>query len=71
MNQNVHNMKKELVQTQETIKIILREMDSFAKKNQLKFLEKYINMWNPLDFVTINELNNIIKKGENASEIWV
>ena len=43
----------------------LRETDFFAKKNDIKVLEKYINLWNPLDFVTEEEVEMIVEKKLN------
>ena len=31
---------------------LLQDMAQFAKKDQVKTLEKYINLWNPLHFTT-------------------
>jgi len=50
---------------------IIKELDIFAKKEQLKVLEKYINLWNPLNFVTTKEVEKIIeeklKKGDKTA----
>ena len=40
----------------------LRETDFFAKKNDIKVLEKYINLRNPLEFVTENDVERIIER---------
>jgi hypothetical protein len=42
------------------ILMILKELQSGAKKEDIKVLQKYVDMWEPLNFVTRNEINEII-----------
>ena len=64
---------KEIKQSIESLKItssnLLKELEFFARKEHVKVLEKYINMWNPLKFVTEQEVLDIIEKKrlKNAS----
>jgi len=76
LNEEIRTIKndlKEIKEIMETIKetnsIMIKEMSFFARKEQLKVLEKYINMWNPLNFITKEEVLELInKKGDkNAS----
>ena len=57
---------KELKMSIELFKDVIKKMESslktFAKKEDFKVLEKYINMWNPLKFVTEQEVLELIKK---------
>jgi len=55
-------LKKEIFHLKEIIKELVKEMSNFAKKDSLKILEKYINLWNPLHFVTSNEVEKMIDK---------
>jgi len=43
-------------------------MESFAKQSDIKVLEKYINMWNPIEFVTEKDVLRILenKKGDKS-----
>ncbi len=38
------------------------ELEFFARKENLKVLEKYINLWNPLNFVTKEEVLELTSK---------
>ena len=60
INQNMIDEYKKL---NEDIKIIEDELKEL-KKDSLKVLEKYINMWNPLNFVTEEDVLNIIKQSK-------
>ena len=46
----------------EIIKHLVEEFDLFARKEDIKFLEKYINLWNPIKFVTSEELKNALEE---------
>jgi sugar phosphate isomerase/epimerase len=61
----VKETKKDILKIQDTFKKVIDEMNSFARKEDIKVLEKYINMWNPINFVTEEEVLNLIKKKRN------
>ena len=62
LSTEVNELKTALAATQDSIKAIVRDSESFAKTQQLKVLEKYINLLSPLHFVTEDELHAILKK---------
>jgi len=62
MNEDVKDLKKELFEIKEALNKIIYELQFFARKDNLLVLEKYINMWNPLHFVTEEDVLKIIKE---------
>ena len=46
----------------EKLMMVIRELQTVARKDEVKVLEKYINLWNPLKFVTQNEVEQIINE---------
>tara|TARA_Y100000310_G_C20639988_1_gene793358 strand:+ start:934 stop:1272 length:339 start_codon:yes stop_codon:yes gene_type:complete len=62
LSSEIMELKNELNLIRETIKDIARTTENFASTQDLKVLEKYINMWNPLNFVTEKEVKKIIKE---------
>lgn len=62
IDEELASLKKDLEIIKENVKNINREMQFFAKKENVKLLEKYINMWNPMNFVTEEELNKRIEE---------
>ena len=56
--------KNEMFKVREALKDVIKEMSSFASSQELKVLERYINTWNPLNFMTEKEVLLLIK--ENA-----
>lgn len=71
MNEEMKILKQDLFALKEAIMKMVKEMEIFARKDELKVLEKYINLWNPVDFVTENEfdkkLEEKLKKGSKKS----
>jgi len=63
----LHEIKNDLHNVKEVLKKIVKEMETFARKENLKILEKYINFWNPMNFVTKEEVIKIIQDETNAN----
>jgi len=69
INEDVKEIKSDLSTIRDITKNTVKELEFFARKENLKVLEKYINLWNPLNFVTkeeVLELIKIKKKVKNA-----
>lgn len=62
INDDIKDIKKDMLTIKEVLEKIIKEASLFARKDSLKILEKYINMWNPLNFVTEKEVEKIIKE---------
>ncbi len=73
-NRELQNLKTSITTFKDTIKKLIEEISDFATKQEIKVLERYINMWNPLNFVTTEEVENIIneklksKKGDKLDK---
>ena len=62
VDSELKDLKKELFEMKEALRHILSEMKFFARKEHFKVLEKYINVWNPFNFVTEEEVLELIKR---------
>ena len=60
LTSEIDEVKKEIADIKEKVLIILKDLESAAKITEVKVLEKYINLWNPIKFVTQNEVERII-----------
>jgi len=58
----ITEIKSEQSNTQDIIKSIIKELDGYAKKDSVKVLEKYINLWSPLNFITKKEAEKLIEE---------
>lgn len=62
VNSDVKDIKKEIFQIKETLRHLIQEIDFFARKEDVKLLEKYINLWNPMNFTTEKEVVRIVQE---------
>jgi chromosome segregation ATPase len=58
----IEEIRRDIKQLKETIEHIVKELDNVATHQELKVLEKYINMIDPTRFLTKEEVIRIIKK---------
>ena len=69
LNEEMKELKKDMFQMRDIIGNLVKEMGAFAKKDQVKVLEKYIDLWNPLGFVTRDELEKIMAAKPKARSV--
>lgn len=62
INADIQEMKVEIAEAKSVIKNLITELDLFAKKEKVQVLEKYLDLWNPLNFVTEDELDKAIEE---------
>ncbi|MBL7100991.1 MAG: hypothetical protein ISS23_03500 [Nanoarchaeota archaeon] len=66
LDDELKEIKKDLFNVKEIISGLTKELKLFARKDSLKVLEKYINLWNPMNFVTEKDVVNLIKHGDEV-----
>jgi len=62
LTSDIGELKKEIAEIKEKILEVVKELKEAAKRDELKVLEKYINFWNPVKFVTQDEVEAIVKE---------
>ncbi|MDO8555958.1 MAG: hypothetical protein Q7R96_02180 [Nanoarchaeota archaeon] len=62
MEEQMRELRVNMDHTQESMKDVLKELSLFAKKGDVKVLEKYINLWDPLKFVSEDDVVRIINQ---------
>lgn len=62
VDSDLKDLKKDIFEMKEALRQIIGEMKHFARKENFKVLEKYINMWNPFNFVTEEEVLQLIEE---------
>ncbi|HLG23405.1 MAG TPA: hypothetical protein VI564_00580 [Candidatus Nanoarchaeia archaeon] len=62
INSDILEVRKEIQELRDKTLLIIRELQTVARKEEVKILEKYINFWNPIKFVTVNEVEQIFKE---------
>jgi len=59
---DINEIRKEMQEIKDKILLVIRELQTVSRKEEVKVLEKYINLWNPIKFVTQNEVEQIINE---------
>lgn len=62
LTSDINEIRKEIQELKEKLILVIRELQTVARKEEVKVLERYINLWNPVKFVTQNEVEQIINE---------
>ena len=62
LNQDILDVKKRIEALREKMDLLGQELSTSAKSHDLKVIEKYVEMWQPLNFVTKDELKRAVKE---------
>ncbi len=58
----IQEIRETLREIKEKIALIIREFKNVPRKEDMKVLEKYVTLWNPMEFVTRKQAEKIIKQ---------
>ena len=66
---DISEFKREMTEVNDRVLMMVKELESFAKREDFQILKKYVDMWEPLNFVTHNELKEALQehKGKDHS----
>ena len=67
VNDEIKSLKIDINEIKSLLRNIVNEIQNFAKKDEVKVIEKYMQLINPLNFVTEEEVKQIIR-GEKHSK---
>lgn len=62
INSEIMDLKTDLNDLKEKLVLLIKELKLSATKEEVKILEKYISYWEPLNFVTRQELDKILSE---------
>jgi hypothetical protein len=69
INSDIIELKKDMEGIKNKMDLVINELKNFAAKDELATLKKYIEFWEPVNFVTRNEVEKIIdEKLENKKK---
>ena len=57
---DVSDLREDLMKVKNVVKHFSEEASKFARQDDVKVLQKYVNYWNPLNFVTEKEVESIV-----------
>jgi len=62
LKEDMRNINNEIDRLKDTIEHVVRESSEFARKEELKVIERYVKMFEPLEFATLDDVKRIVKK---------
>ena len=62
VNSDIREIKKEVQDVKDVITNLVKEIDTSAKKDQVAVVEKYLNLINPLNYITEEQLDKILEE---------
>jgi len=62
LTSDINEVRKDIQEIKDKVLLVIRELQTVARREEVKVLERYINLWNPIKFVTQNEVEQIINE---------
>ncbi len=62
INSDINDFHKELQEIKDKLRLVIKELKLTAKYEDVKILNKYFEMWNPVKFVSQDEIDGIIER---------
>jgi len=62
LSEQLQTITKEVNEIKETIDNILQTLKNVANKNSVKEIKKYLELWNPVKFATIDDVKRILQE---------
>ena len=62
INSEIVEIRNELSEVKDRILQLITELKGSAKREEVKILEKYISLWNPVKFVTQAEVERMVRE---------
>ena len=61
INSDIKDLRRDIKDMNDKLDQIAKEMKLFAKKEQVKVIQRYVNSWDPMRFVTPKQVEQIVK----------
>ncbi len=68
LNDSLSELKNEVIELSEKMEKLFEEVRSSAGKHELNVLSKYLDFWQPMDFLTRKEAEELIKEIKENKE---
>ena len=62
IKEEFRNKDNEIDRLKDIVEHLVRESSEFARREELKVIERYVKMFEPLEFATIDDVKRIVKK---------
>ena len=65
LTSDITELRKDINEVRDKVLIIIKELQLCAKRADVEVLRKYIDMWDPMRFVTHKEVEDLIDEKLN------
>lgn len=62
MKEEMKEARNEIFKMKEAMQDFSKELNKFAMKDRVTLLEKYVDFWNPMHFVTDEEVKKLVRE---------
>lgn len=62
LSDDLMDLKRSLNDIKDKLRLISGEINNLVKKEDFKVVERYVDMWQPMNFVTRNELDKLVEE---------
>ena len=62
IDSDITEIKGEISALKNKVELMIKEFETFARKEDLAALKKYIDLWEPVNFATRNEVEKMIEE---------
>ena len=69
IDSEIKDIKGDVFKLKESIRHLIQEVELYARKEDVQFLEKYINLWNPMKFTTEEDVVKLIEIHNGKKEV--
>ncbi len=57
---DINDLRREVHELRDKMVMMIKEMQSLARQEDIKVLERYISLWNPVKFVTEGQVEDVV-----------
>lgn len=72
ISDDITELKNEMDKLKENVQILVEQSGEFARKQELQVVEKYMKIWEPMKFATIEDvrkmINDAVKNKKSSSK---
>jgi hypothetical protein len=61
-DQELIDQKRDFMDLHDKVRLIIKEIKGSARTEEVKILERYLSMWDPLQFMTKDEVRGIVEQ---------
>jgi len=62
LNESLTDVKKTVKNLVDKVTLLKGEVEHFVSRNEFSVVKKYVDFWEPMDFITRKEVNDFLRK---------